>query len=88
MPHRRPPPPPLPSESARLPRVGGLVTRSISHYVVQVAKDASDIVILDDRFSSIVRAVMWGRSVYGESHGACTPAHPLLAAPAACSAYG
>jgi hypothetical protein len=33
----------------------------------QVAKDASDIVILDDRFSSIVRAVMWGRSVYGES---------------------
>ncbi len=31
----------------------------------QVAKDASDIVILDDRFSSIVRAVMWGRSVYG-----------------------
>jgi hypothetical protein len=33
---------------------------------VQVAKDASDIVILDDRFSSIVRAVMWGRAVYGE----------------------
>jgi P-type E1-E2 ATPase len=26
--------------------------------------DASDIVILDDRFSSIVRAVLWGRSVY------------------------
>lgn len=25
--------------------------------------DASDIVILDDRFSSIVRAVLWGRSV-------------------------
>jgi magnesium-transporting ATPase (P-type) len=24
-------------------------------------------VILDDRFSSIVRAVIWGRSVYGES---------------------
>ncbi len=33
----------------------------------QVAKDASDIVILDDRFSSIVRAVIWGRSVYGMS---------------------
>ena len=33
----------------------------------QVAKDASDIVILDDRFSSIVRAVLWGRSVYGTS---------------------
>ncbi len=31
----------------------------------QVAKDASDIVILDDRFSSIVRAVVWGRAVYG-----------------------
>eukprot|EP00163_Fabomonas_tropica_P010515 TRINITY_DN2067_c0_g1_i3.p1 TRINITY_DN2067_c0_g1~~TRINITY_DN2067_c0_g1_i3.p1 ORF type:complete len:955 (-),score=339.67 TRINITY_DN2067_c0_g1_i3:292-3156(-) len=30
----------------------------------QVAKDASDIVILDDNFSSIVRAVMWGRTVY------------------------
>ena len=32
----------------------------------QVAKDASDIVILDDRFSSIVKAVLWGRSVYGK----------------------
>ena len=31
----------------------------------QVAKDASDIVILDDNFSSIVKAVLWGRSVYG-----------------------
>ncbi len=31
----------------------------------QVAKDASDIVILDDRFSSIVRAVIWGRCVFG-----------------------
>jgi len=30
----------------------------------QVAKDASDIVILDDNFSSIVKAVMWGRAVY------------------------
>ena len=30
----------------------------------QVAKDASDIVILDDRFSSIVRAVIWGRCVF------------------------
>jgi len=29
-----------------------------------VAKDASDIVILDDNFSSIVKAVLWGRSVY------------------------
>ncbi len=30
----------------------------------QVAKDAADIIILDDNFASIVRAVMWGRSVY------------------------
>ncbi|CAN0578865.1 unnamed protein product, partial [Ectocarpus sp. 12 AP-2014] len=30
----------------------------------KVAQNASDIVILDDRFSSIVRAIMWGRGVY------------------------
>eukprot|EP00753_Platysulcus_tardus_P006997 PLAT14760.1.p2 GENE.PLAT14760.1~~PLAT14760.1.p2 ORF type:complete len:1060 (-),score=639.07 PLAT14760.1:215-3394(-) len=30
----------------------------------EVAKDASDIVILDDKFSSIVKAVLWGRAVY------------------------
>lgn len=30
----------------------------------QVAKNASDIVILDDTFSSIVKAIMWGRAVY------------------------
>jgi len=29
-----------------------------------VAKEASDIVILDDNFASIVRAVLWGRSVF------------------------
>lgn len=29
-----------------------------------VAKDASDIVIMDDNFGSIVKAVLWGRSVY------------------------
>ncbi|KAJ6231027.1 cation transporting atpase [Anaeramoeba flamelloides] len=29
-----------------------------------LAKEASDIVILDDNFTSIVTAVMWGRSVY------------------------
>jgi Ca2+-transporting ATPase len=29
-----------------------------------VAKRASDIIIMDDRFSSIVKAVLWGRSVY------------------------
>ena len=30
----------------------------------EAAKDASDVVILDDAFSSIVRVVRWGRSVY------------------------
>eukprot|EP01035_Chromulina_nebulosa_P017353 gene17353-22900_t len=30
----------------------------------KVAQGASDIVILDDRFSSIVRSIMWGRAVY------------------------
>lgn len=30
----------------------------------KVAQSASDIVILDDKFSSIVRAITWGRSVY------------------------
>jgi len=29
----------------------------------QVAKEAADIIILDDNFSSIVKSVMWGRSV-------------------------
>jgi Ca2+ transporting ATPase len=30
----------------------------------QVAKNASDIVLLDDNFQSIVRSVVWGRNVY------------------------
>lgn len=30
----------------------------------KVAQNASDIVILDDKFSSIVKAIMWGRGVY------------------------
>mmetsp|Transcript_8449 Transcript_8449/g.18499 ORF Transcript_8449/g.18499 Transcript_8449/m.18499 type:complete len:167 (-) Transcript_8449:859-1359(-) len=30
----------------------------------QAAKEASDIVILDDNFTSIVKAVMWGRNVF------------------------
>merc|ERR1711997_767013 len=29
-----------------------------------VAKNASDIILLDDNFNSIVKAVMWGRNVY------------------------
>ena len=30
----------------------------------KVAQGASDIVILDDKFSSIIKAILWGRSVY------------------------
>ncbi|KAL6598431.1 hypothetical protein ACP70R_046130 [Stipagrostis hirtigluma subsp. patula] len=30
----------------------------------QVAKESSDIIILDDNFASVVRVVRWGRSVY------------------------
>ena len=29
-----------------------------------VAKDAADIVILDDNFASIVKACVWGRNIY------------------------
>jgi Ca2+-transporting ATPase len=29
-----------------------------------VAKEAADIIILDDNFLSIVKAVLWGRSIY------------------------
>lgn len=29
-----------------------------------VARDASDIILLDDNFNSIVKAVMWGRNIY------------------------
>ena len=30
----------------------------------EVAKEASNIVILDDNFSSIVKSVLWGRSIF------------------------
>jgi len=30
----------------------------------EVAKEASDIILMDDNFSSLVKAVMWGRNVY------------------------
>lgn len=34
------------------------------HGGLQVAKEAADIVIMDDNFRSIVKAVLWGRSVF------------------------
>ena len=34
------------------------------HAGTEVAKEAADIVILDDNFKSIVLAVLWGRSVF------------------------
>jgi Ca2+ transporting ATPase len=30
----------------------------------QIAKSASDIIIMDDKFDSIVRALIWGRNIY------------------------
>jgi P-type E1-E2 ATPase len=30
----------------------------------QVAKNAADILILDDNFNSIIRSIVWGRNVY------------------------
>ena len=30
----------------------------------EIAKEASDIILMDDNFNSIVKAVMWGRNVY------------------------
>jgi len=30
----------------------------------QIAKSASDIIIMDDNFNSIVRALVWGRNIY------------------------
>ena len=30
----------------------------------QIAKDAADIILLDDNFASIVTAAKWGRNVY------------------------
>lgn len=30
----------------------------------EVAREAADIILMDDNFSSIVAAVMWGRNIY------------------------
>lgn len=30
----------------------------------QIAKQAADIILLDDNFRSIVKAIIWGRNIY------------------------
>ena len=35
-----------------------------------VAKEASDVALMDDSFSSIATAVMWGRSLYRRTFSA------------------
>lgn len=30
----------------------------------ECAREASDIILLDDNFNSIIKAVMWGRNIY------------------------
>ncbi|KAF6264067.1 hypothetical protein COO60DRAFT_1457828 [Scenedesmus sp. NREL 46B-D3] len=44
----------------------GIARRALRCHVcgTEVAKEAADIVILDDNFSSIVKSVLWGRSVF------------------------
>ena len=37
---------------------------SCVHPGTEVAKEAADIVIMDDNFSSIVKSVLWGRAVF------------------------
>ena len=41
---------------------GGFALKGIAG--TDVAKEASDIILTDDNFTSIVKAVMWGRNVY------------------------
>lgn len=51
--------------SAKLPNVFfalSMIFQGIAG--TDVAKEASDIILTDDNFSSIVKAVMWGRNVY------------------------
>ena len=48
--------------STRLPSIIHPFLQGIAG--TDVAKEASDIILTDDNFSSIVKAVMWGRNVY------------------------
>jgi P-type E1-E2 ATPase len=41
-----------------------LVAHSVGIAGTEVAKQASDIILLDDNFNSIKKAVMWGRNVF------------------------
>jgi Ca2+ transporting ATPase len=38
----------------------------VNYFIIgtQVARDACDIILLDDNFNSIIKAIMWGRNVY------------------------
>lgn len=45
-----------------LPSTCSLFSQGIAG--TDVAKEASDIILTDDNFTSIVKAVMWGRNVY------------------------
>ena len=49
----------------------------------EVAKEAADIVIMDDNFSSIVKSVLWGRSVFANLRK-FLQVGPALCGPAAC----
>ena len=61
-----------------------------------IAKDASDILLLDNNFSSVVDAVKWGRSVYAGitkflqfqvTTLSCHPSHSLLLRLARCDCH-
>jgi P-type Ca2+ transporter type 2C len=36
----------------------------VNLYLVQVAKENADVIVMDDNFTTIVNVTRWGRSVY------------------------